>query len=291
MTTLTLLRSWAENAHLPYLKGTSAYKITAIQNSSVESSKAAASEFGLGDVATYGDIASLVKDPDVDTVLVSVKVPGHAALIRPALEAGKNVFCEWPLARHLAEAEELTSLAKKQNVRTMVGAQARQNSAIRKAKAMIDAGELGDIVASNMNATGGLYGPGFFTERNSYLCDIENGANNLTIPCMHASDAMCYVLGELEYVQATLVNHQHKVQITDADQKPTRMMDKTAHDTISYNGRMKRGGIATVVYQNGISQTGKGFYWEITGTKGSLVLEHPNKGVSILIQRDGTELT
>ena len=50
----------------------------------------------------------------------------------PALEAGKNVFVEWPLGQNLAEAEEMAALAKSANVTTAVGLQARQAPSIRK---------------------------------------------------------------------------------------------------------------------------------------------------------------
>jgi len=90
---------------------------------------------------------------------------------------------------------------------------------------------------------------------------------------------MCFVLGELSYVQATLANHQPVVQIVDADSNPTRIMPKTSHDTMSIAGRFQASNaVATVVYQGGMSATGKHFYWEITGTKGSLVLENDVMG-------------
>ena len=55
-------------------------------------------------------------------VVVSVKVPHHYDLIKPALEAGKDVFVEWPLAANLAQAEELTQLAKEQGCEDRCGA-------------------------------------------------------------------------------------------------------------------------------------------------------------------------
>ena len=81
---------------------------------------------------------------------VSVNVPQHYDLIRPALEAGKDVFSEWPLARNLSEAEELVSLAKEKGVRTLVGLQARQNPSIVKAKEIVASGKLGKILGTTM---------------------------------------------------------------------------------------------------------------------------------------------
>ena len=53
-----------------------------------------------------------------------MRVPAHYELSKNAIEAGKHVFCEWPLGANTKEAEELAALARKKNVRTMAGLQA-----------------------------------------------------------------------------------------------------------------------------------------------------------------------
>jgi predicted dehydrogenase len=55
----------------------------------------------------FGSAQELARNEEVDLVVVTVKVPHHLELIRPALEAGKTVFSEWPLGADLAQAEEL----------------------------------------------------------------------------------------------------------------------------------------------------------------------------------------
>lgn len=102
------------------------------------------------DVATYDSPSAIALDPNVDIIAVSVNVPEHYDLIRPALEAGKDVFSEWPLARNAAEAEKLVQLAKEKGVRTLIGLQARQNPAIVKAKEVVVSGALGKILGSTM---------------------------------------------------------------------------------------------------------------------------------------------
>jgi hypothetical protein len=56
---------------------------------------------------TFGNAEDLARCEDVDLVAVTVKVPHHGELIRPAVEAGKIVLSEWPLGVDLAEAEQL----------------------------------------------------------------------------------------------------------------------------------------------------------------------------------------
>jgi predicted dehydrogenase len=211
--------SWASRSHLPYLQQTSLYKITALQNSSKASAEAAAKEYSLGVVATHADPSAIASDPNVDIVAVSVNVPEHYALIRPALEAGKDVFVEWPLARNLAEAEELVQLAKEKGVRTMVGLQARQNPSILKAKEIVESGILGKILGTTLFGHGIIFGPSV-PEGFLYGLPVEAGANLLTIPFGHAVDALCYVLGEIKDISATLANLRPEHDLIGKDGKP-----------------------------------------------------------------------
>ena len=254
------------------MTNTSHYRIVALQNSSKASAEAAAKKYNLTDVATYGTPDELAADPNVDMVIVSVKVPQHRALTEPAIRAKKDVFVEWPLGRDLAEAEHLTNLASENKVRTFVGLQARHSPTVRKAKAMVAAGELGDILGTTMNATGIILGA-TISEQFLYAIPVENGANLVTIPAGHAMDALCYVVGEFASLQATLANNRPTLPLVDADGKEIRKLEKTTHDYVAVIGKLKKGGVASIVYQGGTSNTGKDFYWEINGTKGSLVME------------------
>jgi predicted dehydrogenase len=201
-------------------------------------------------------------------------VPLHAQLIRPVLESKKDIFVEWPLAANLKEAEELTALAKAQGVKTLVGLQARQDPSVRKAREIVQSGELGEILGTTLLGAVEIWQDSVPTSF-EYSLPIENGANLFTIPAGHALDALCYVLGEFKDLQATLVNNRSKVPVVDARGNVLRTAEKTSHDWLSVNGNLVNGGVATIVYQAASSLTGKNFYWEINGTKGTLVLEGP----------------
>lgn len=91
----------------------------------------------------------------------------------------------------------------------------------------------------------------------------------MTIPFGHAIDALCWIVGEWTDLQATLKNLRPKLL---GDDKKDH--DKSSHDWISVQGTLKNGGgVASVVYRGGTSKTGQNFFWEIVGTKGTLVLE------------------
>jgi len=250
------------------------YKIVALQNRTKESAEKAASANDLSNVTCYGDPAALAADPNVDIVAVSVNVPGHLEAIEPALKAKKDVFVEWPLARNLKEAEHVTSLAKENGVRTMVGLQARQNPSIVKAKEMVEANELGTILGTTMTAYGMIFGDSF-QQAFAYALLVENGANLLTIPAGHAMDAMCWVLGEMSDLQATLGNLRPTLDLIDDSGKVFGEGQKTAHDMVAVTGHLANGGgVVCVNYKGGMSPAGiPGFSWVISGTKGTLVLD------------------
>ena len=120
--------AWATMAHVDPLKSkplSEKYALTAVATSSAKSAQAAAKAHNIPAEHAYHSAENIANDPEVELVVVSVKLPLHKELTVPILNAKKDVFVEWPLGESLHEAEELAALAKKQGVRTAVGLQAR----------------------------------------------------------------------------------------------------------------------------------------------------------------------
>ena len=66
----------------------------------------------------FGDGGELARHPDVDLVAVCVRVPEHDELVLAATDAGKHVYCEWPLAATTERAARLRDSARTRGVRT-----------------------------------------------------------------------------------------------------------------------------------------------------------------------------
>lgn len=98
---------------------------------------------------TYGvpvmDFASALADPDVDGIALATPAETHAALATKALNAGKHVYVEKPLALEIADAETLIELAEKNNLRLMVGHLLQYHPVFLALKAHVAAGLIGDI--------------------------------------------------------------------------------------------------------------------------------------------------
>jgi predicted dehydrogenase len=68
----------------------------------------------------------MLQRPDVDLVAICVRVPFHRQLGMAALNAGKHLSCEWPLAATTEQAQQMRDLAVRKGVYHMVGLQARR---------------------------------------------------------------------------------------------------------------------------------------------------------------------
>jgi len=108
-----------------------------------DATSAAAAQLGWNSVET--DYHDLVKRDDIG--LVDVSTPGytHRDVVMAALDAGKHVLCEKPLANSLEEAEEMLLAARKAGTINMVNFNYRRVPAVQFAKRLIDEGRLGEI--------------------------------------------------------------------------------------------------------------------------------------------------
>jgi predicted dehydrogenase len=89
--------------------------------------------------------AALLDDPNVDAVVLATPVHTHFELAREALEAGKHLLVEKPLARTSRECEELVALAEQRGVTLMAGHVFLYNPAVRWVRDFIQSGELGEV--------------------------------------------------------------------------------------------------------------------------------------------------
>jgi len=100
----------------------------------------------------------VLQDPEVGAVAIATPAPSHFELVRSALQAGKDVFVEKPLALTVKDGQELVRLSEEGKRILMVGHILRYHPAVRKLKNMIDAGELGKVeyIYSNRLSIGKL---------------------------------------------------------------------------------------------------------------------------------------
>ncbi len=106
--------------------------------------KPLAKDFGF-DYTT--DPRDVMKREDIDAVDIASSTPTHYTLAKNAMQHGKHVLVEKPMAENSEECRELISIAEKEDRILMVGHIFRYHPALRELKKMIARGELGEIVS------------------------------------------------------------------------------------------------------------------------------------------------
>jgi predicted dehydrogenase len=95
----------------------------------------------------------LLADPAIELVVNLTPAPVHAQVTRAALEAGKHVFSEKPLAMTLTEGQALADLAQARGLGLACAPDTFLGPAIRTAKRLVDAGEIGELVGAQASFT------------------------------------------------------------------------------------------------------------------------------------------
>jgi len=130
-------------------------EVVAVASRSEASAKAFAERFGIE--RAYGDWVALAEDADIDVVYVATPHAAHRAAAGLCLTAGRNVLCEKAFTLNVREAEELVALAKEHDRFLMEAMWMYCNPLIRRLKALVDDGAIGEI--RTVQADFGLAGP------------------------------------------------------------------------------------------------------------------------------------
>ena len=129
--------------HLPTLKKLGDVEITAICDRDKSKAKYIGEKFGIGKI--YTDYEDMLSKEDLNAVDICTPTDSHKNISIAALQKGLDVFVEKPIARHYAEALEISETAIKSKRKLMVGMNNRFRPDMMMLKSIIEAGELGNI--------------------------------------------------------------------------------------------------------------------------------------------------
>ncbi len=115
----------ANGKHMPSLQKVEGCQMVAFCDIIPERAEEAAAVYGTPEAAVYTDYKELLKDPAIDVVHVCTPNRSHSTITVAALEAGKHVMCEKPMAINSAEAEKMLDAAKKSGKLLTIGYQNR----------------------------------------------------------------------------------------------------------------------------------------------------------------------
>ena len=130
--------------HLEAVRRVESVEAAAIAGRNVEAARQLGAGFSISAIAT--DYREILRDPEIDAVHICTPNAQHFPMAKDAIEAGKHVLCEKPLATSVEEGEELVSLAAKKGVRNCVCHNLRYYPMVQQMRRMREAGDLGEIL-------------------------------------------------------------------------------------------------------------------------------------------------
>jgi predicted dehydrogenase len=267
---------WGSSAHIPALRVIPGFEITAVCTSRQQTADETAKHFGIP--LAFADVDELVRSPEVDLVSICVRVPFHYRMGMAALNSGKHLFCEWPLAATTEQARQMRDLAASKGLANMVGLQARGAPPINRLRDLIREGYVGRVLSCTLVVSTPNWGSEFTPSR-SYLADRSTGATLLTIPGGHSIDALCYCLGEFKSVSSVVATQRSEVKITETNET-VRM---TSPDQVLVSGVLESGAVASVHIKGGTAN-GTPLLFEIHGTGGDLLVAPARPGSQASVQ-------
>ena len=181
----------ANGKHLPALKALSDVEMVWFCDIIPERAEKAAKEFGVEGAKVCTDYREILQDKSVDIVHVLTPNRSHSIITVDALEAGKHVMCEKPMAINAEEAKKMVDAAKRTGKKLTIGYQNRHRPDSLYVKAEAENGTFGEIYYAKATALRRRAVPTWGVFTNEYeqgggpLIDIGTHALDLTMWCMN----------------------------------------------------------------------------------------------------------
>ena len=180
----------ANGKHMPSLKKIKNVQMVAFCDIIEERAVKAAEEYGVEGAKVYTDYKELLKDRDIEVVHVCTPNRSHAFISIDAMEAGKHVMCEKPMAKTYKEAKEMLDASERTGMKLTIGYQSRWRADSLYLKKMCEDGELGEI----------YYGKAIALRRRAvptwgvFLNEYEQGGGPLIDIGTHALDLTLWMM-------------------------------------------------------------------------------------------------
>jgi len=240
-------------------------ELTAVCTAHEETAKGAQQRTGAP--LAFWDYRDMMQSPQIDLVTVAVRISMHHPIVLAALQAGKHVFCEWPLALNSSQATEMSTLADAKGVRHAVGTQARFSPGIMYGKELMEQAYVGRPLLFHMTH----FLPSALAPRPSHRwwsMRAEEGGGAILIACGHALDVVRWYLGEVEDVSGKVETLIKETRFSDTGE----VAPVTSIDTVAFMARLA-GGLTGTVHVSNACKQGSGFRLEVYGTEGRLLVE------------------
>ncbi len=264
----------ANGKHMPALATVPNVEMVAFCDLILERAEAAAKKFGSVDAKTYTDYHELLAREDIDIVHVCTPNSSHCEISVAAMEAGKHVMCEKPMALNYAQAKLMVDTSKRTGKKLTIGYQMRSQKEFQLARHLVKNGYLGEIyyVRAKCMRRRGIPTWGVFLDY-----EKQGGGPMIDIGT-HALDAAMYIIGNHEVESVMGVSYQ-KLGAKAAVSNNARLFtpeEYQVEDSAMGFVRFKNGCAMTIEATWAINMEDSGLTPVIVGDKAGLSFENGN---------------
>jgi 1,5-anhydro-D-fructose reductase (1,5-anhydro-D-mannitol-forming) len=260
------LGTYARGRMLPALRRADGTRVVGVYTRTRAVSAEVAREYGARD---YGSLATALADPEVDLVYLATPHDLHAAQALTCAAAGKHILVEKPMALSVGEATAMVEACDRAGVRLFVGFQWRHHPAHQRARALVTAGEIGEVVWASARWT--AYRP---ADTGWRVDPGRSGGTLLTARGVHLIDLIRFITST-EYVAVS--------GMSDGLQ-PHHPADDVTVGLL----QLKSGGFADLLCTRLVPGAEDGV--EIRGTRGMIVCRFTvgAEGAGVMVFRNGS---
>jgi len=196
----------ANGKHLPALSKLDNVELVAFCDIVVEKAQTAAEKYGVAGAHVYEDYTELLKDTSIDVVHVCTPNDSHANISIAALESGKHVMCEKPMAKTAADARRMVEAAKRTGKKLTIGYNNRFRPDSLYLKKVVEEGDLGEVYYAKAHAIRRRAVPTWGV----FLDEEKQGGGPLIDIGTHALDLTLWIMNNYE-PKAVLGTTFHKL--------------------------------------------------------------------------------
>lgn len=200
--------------------------VAAICTSSQASATAAADRYRIP--KSYCDVHAMLSDPALDIIDVTPRPSIRAPIVEAALRARKHVLQPLPFALDLAQGRRLVELAKATGVVAAVESLHRYAPAFKRARTLVEQGELGDIHSIRGHVRTGILLDPPANYAYSWIVDAANGASALRNFGAHLLHTLVWMFGGITAVAAHLSTRLPTIEFADGSSKHNEVIDNAS---------------------------------------------------------------
>jgi predicted dehydrogenase len=206
--------------HVQAIQSISQAELVAVFNRTPEKAQSVSERTG---ATWHADYADMLSRSDVDVVILCTASGMHAPMALEAIEAGKHVVVEKPLALTLEDAREVIRSAKEKGIILSVISQRRFEPAHQLLKKMIDHGEFGKILSGEIHVR--FHRTPHYYASADWRGTPEMDGGALMNQAIHSIDLLCWLLGQVQSVSGVVHTRVHAIRAEDTAVGWVQFMD------------------------------------------------------------------